>query len=525
MAPSNGSKLKKIIEAALQYGCQLSPKALEILVNIPNFDYILREAAMDANNGIITEDILHSIQEKSATTIAKKSEHSPPPELHRESIRSTRNPTFSLSTTSALKFELTGETARVIPAEIEILNTYTSVKKGIGGIEGFHNVVKSRFKRLRALLESRPDGHGSLPLSLLTESHGNEPIKVSGMIRAVNRTKKGGLMLSLEDESGEGQCLIPKEVLKNYVPLLDTMILVTGQATESFLIAEEIAQPDIPTNFKSNYTDFPLFAVLLSDIHIGSKTFLEDCFFKVIEFFQGTSSAFPNSINQIVPFIKYILIAGDIVDGVGIYPGQEDDLCISDIRDQYEKCAELFLTIPDHIEIILIPGNHDATRLALPQPPIDKTFIDAFNQLPNVQFLGNPSSLKLHGVRFLLNHGRPMDDTIPAVPGASFQNQKEVLIQLLKARHLGPIYGEKVPYAPETNDFLVMEDIPDIWHTGHTHVNEKIVYRGVKVLNSGTFQKQTNWQKRVNINPSPGIVPFINLQTHDIIHLSFLHQS
>jgi len=522
MAQSNVSKLQKIIETALQYGYQISPGALKILATIPNFDQLLREAAMNANHGIITEDIIKALQESPVTEFAIKTQKLSPKEPQRKSIPSPLDSTISISTTSAFKLESYGKTAKEIPAEIEIINTYTPIKKGIGGIDGFYNVFKSRFERMRALLESRPDGHGSLPLSLLAEAQGNEPIKVSGMICAVNRTKKGGLILRLEDESGGGECLIPKEVIKNYVPLLDTMILVKGQATESFLIAEEIAQPDIPTNFKSNYTDFPLFAVLLSDIHLGSKTFLDDCFSKVIEFFQGTSSAFPKVINQFVPLIKYILVAGDIVDGVGIYPGQEDDLRISDIRDQYEKCAELFSTIPDHIELIVIPGNHDATRLALPQPPIDKTFIDAFNDLPNVQFLGNPSSIKLHGVRFLINHGRPMDDTIPAVPGASFQNQKEVLIQLLKARHLGPIYGEKVPYAPETNDFLVIEDIPDIWHTGHTHVNEYVVYRGVKVLNSGTFQKQTDWQKSLNINPSPGIVPFINLQTHDVIHLSFL---
>jgi DNA polymerase II small subunit len=231
----------------------------------------------------------------------------------------------------------------------------------------------------------------------------------------------------------------------------------------------------------------------LSDIHIGSKTFIEEGFTKLINFIKGESS-FPENINKITPLIKYILVAGDIVDGIGIYPGQEKDLTTPDIREQYDTVANIVSTIPDHIEIIIIPGNHDATRLALPQPPIDQTYADTLEQLPNVQFLGNPSTIKLHGVRFLMNHGRPLDDTIPAVPGANFQNQKEVLLQLMKARHLGPIYGEKTAFAPETHDFLVIDEIPDVWHLGHTHVNEFVTYRGIKIINSGTFQSQTDWQ-------------------------------
>ncbi len=370
-------------------------------------------------------------------------------------------------------------------------------------------------------MESRPDCRGSIPLSSLSDSQEDKVIKIIGLINAVNHTKKGGIFLDLEDGSGKGRCLLTKEAINNYIPLLDTMILATGSVKNSYLMAEEIVQPDIPTNFHSSYADYPIFAVLLSDIHIGSKTFLEQSFLKFLNFLQGKSSLFPEKINPIAKLTKYLLIAGDIVDGIGIYPGQEDDLEILDIRAQYEEAAKLLALIPEYIEVFIIPGNHDATRFALPQPPIDKSYTEALNHLSNVQLLGNPSFIKLNGVKFLMNHGRPLDDTIPAIPGASFQNQKEVLIQLLKARHLGPIYGDKTAYAPETRDFLVIDEIPDIWHLGHSHVNEYVAYRGVKAINSGTFQSQTDWQKSVNIKPTPGIVPFVNLQNHDVIHLSF----
>ena len=40
---------------------------------------------------------------------------------------------------------------------------------------------------------------------------------------------------------------------------------------------------------------------------------------------------------------------------------------------------------------------------------------------------------------------------------------------LLRARHLSPIYGSQTPIAPEMEDLLVIEDVPDIFHVGHVH--------------------------------------------------------
>jgi len=521
MAQNDPSKLHKIIETALLYGYQLSPGALTILATIEDFDRLLREATTNTNQAIITEEVLNSINK--TITIAKEKDSNSMTmnnTLAEPTLPSQESQIF-ITNSSALKIETFEETAKELTAEIEIMSSFSSTKGG-EGIDGFYQLFKSRFEKLRRLIENRPDSHGTIPISLMAEAKEKETIKVVGMINRIHRTRKGGFLLNLEDESGERQFLIPMNVLKNYVPFLDTIILVTGYVKDSLLIATEVAQPDIPTTFKSEYADIPLFVVLLSDLHVGSKTFLKNEFLNFLKLVKGDASGFPEGINRLVPLIKYIIIAGDLVDGVGVYPRQEEDLVISDIRTQYETIAKLLSGIPDHIEVIVIPGNHDATRQALPQPPIDKNFADAFDHLSNVQLLGNPSFFRLNGVRFLLNHGRPLDDAIPYVPGASFQNQKNALIQLLKARHLGPIYGEKTPYAPETNDSLVIENIPDVWHLGHTHVNEFVVYRGVKIINAGTFQNQTDWQRRLNINPTPGIIPFFNLQTHGVVHLSFL---
>ena len=55
----------------------------------------------------------------------------------------------------------------------------------------------------------------------------------------------------------------------------------------------------------------------LSDIHVGSKTFLEAQWHKMVQWF---------NTDPLARTIKYLILSGDCVDGVGIYPGQDKEL-------------------------------------------------------------------------------------------------------------------------------------------------------------------------------------------------------
>ena len=61
--------------------------------------------------------------------------------------------------------------------------------------------------------------------------------------------------------------------------------------------------------------------------------------------------------------VKYVIIAGDLVDGVGIYPSQQEELEIKEIVAQYEEFCRLIKQIPADKQIIICPGNHDAVHL------------------------------------------------------------------------------------------------------------------------------------------------------------------
>ena len=87
----------------------------------------------------------------------------------------------------------------------------------------------------------------------------------------------------------------------------------------------------------------------------------------------------------------------------------------------------------------------------------------------------------------------------------------ETMKELLISRHLAPVFGEKTQIAPTDKDWLVIDKIPDIFHTGHIHINGYDRYRHVSLVNSGCFQAQTDFMKSFGIKPTPGIVPIIEL--------------
>src|SRR5207249_11944349 len=103
--------------------------------------------------------------------------------------------------------------------------------------------------------------------------------------------------------------------------------------------------------------------------------------------------------------IRYIVIAGDLVDGVGVYPNQEAQLSERDLRKQYLFAVQLLEQIPRHIQIVVSPGNHDAVRQALPQPAIPIEVEEGLYRMEIGRAVRYPASVKLHGVRVLIYHG------------------------------------------------------------------------------------------------------------------------
>ena len=138
---------------------------------------------------------------------------------------------------------------------------------------------------------------------------------------------------------------------------------------------------------------------------------------------------------------------------------------------------------------------------------------------------GDPWFFKLNGVTDLVIHGRSMDHVLATTPGLSYERPEEAMKVLLRARHLAPTFGLRTPIAPEVEDHLVIEEVPDIFHAGHVHTIGLDRYKSTLIINSGTWQAQTGYQANLGINPRPGLVPIVNLATLDVTLREFLTSS
>ncbi|RLE52435.1 MAG: DNA-directed DNA polymerase II small subunit, partial [Candidatus Methanomethylicota archaeon] len=403
--------------------------------------------------------------------------------------------------------------AKQVEADIEVL--YSPKEVSItSSLDAFKSYFNSRFRKLRKLLLERLDVKGAISIeeALATK---DRKIKVIGIVTAKKELKSGNLAIELEDETASIKAIFMKNDEKVWRRglriLLDEVICIEGVVRGDYIIVTDVMWPDIPADKKPpsyKLGEEPLYAVMISDLHVGSKAFLEKQFKRFLKWIRGEEGLGEDNIR---PYVKYLIIAGDLVDGVGVYPEQAKELQISDIYKQYEVVYKLLSQVPDYIEIIIIPGNHDATSITLPSPPIFRSYAEKLYEMPNVHMLGDPCYVSLHGVVFLITHGKSLDDVIPSLPDVDFDEPERAMVELLKSRHIAPIYGDKTSIAPVPYDPLVIERIPDVMQAGHVHVRGVTSYRGVLVVNSGAWQGQTSYQRSMGLNPKPAVIPVVNL--------------
>ena len=333
-----------------------------------------------------------------------------------------------------------------------------------------------------------------------------DSVFVAGLIM-LKRNRKNDVELVIDDTSGSIPVVCRTRELINEAStlVLDQMLMLEispSKRNSNDFVIKDIIFPDIPEHVSSK-SGTESYVALISDLHVGSKYFME----KEFNDFLGWLS----SDDDFVRKIKFICIAGDIVDGIGIYPNQDRELIDININSQMSYAAALLQKIPKRMHVFLIPGNHDPGRRALPQSAL--TNLRDFQQLENFSIIGNPSLVELNKVKLLLFHGQSLDDVIATVPGLSYSKPVEAMKILLRSRHLSPIYGNRTPIAPESEDMLVIDDVPDVFHAGHVHTTQVGRYKGTLIVNSGAWQKQTKFQQTMGITPTPGICILINLAT------------
>jgi len=412
----------------------------------------------------------------------------------------------------------------------EILKDPTSKLHTNGKYDEFYELTLDKFNQLRKLIRRRPEVNSATNINNIFRLSNSIEISTIGLVNNIHLTKKGNYLLTLEDLTGIISVLIQNNSDNlDYIKIIertikDQMLFVKGtfnpgeKGRRGIIFANSISKIDIPTDFQPNTSPDPLSIALISDIHIGSKEFEEGLFKKFLNFLNGKGNN--KHLREIAGKIKYLVINGDLVDGIGVYPNQQKDLIITDIYKQFKKASDLLSEIPDYIKVFYVSGNHEPVRNALPLPAVPKKYCEDLINL-GIKCLGNPSLIKTHNVNTLIYHGESMHDMNMLIHALDINDPINTMKEFLICRHLAPIFGEKTQLAPINKDLLLLDKIPDIFHTGHVHINGTGKYRNVTLVNSGCFQAQTDYMRSFGITPTPGIVPIVELDTLNFFTLDF----
>ena len=409
-----------------------------------------------------------------------------------------------------------------VDSEIEIHFDITGSSRTEGKMTDIKSFFGDRLKQIRNQLISG----GALPRRPVSiaeawrnrQRHSSKDYEVTlvGLASDTRWSRAGNLNFVLEDETQNLLCTLkPPSGASPLHPSLDGLmddevVGISGHFYEKRFSARDIHLPPMRQHSKATAgEDQAVSAAFLSDVHVGSKTFLAPQWEKMIQWFNS---------DPLARTVKYFVLSGDGVDGVGIYPGQERHLAITDLFAQYGELARLLEGLPDWVDVVILPGNHDAVRPAEPQPALDPEVQQDYS---DAVFVGNPCEFSLHGVRILSYHGKSIDDFVAGLRSVTYSKPEMAMRAMLERRHLAPSWGGKTPLSPEPEDRMVIQQTPDIFVTGHVHGHYVGNHKGTTIVHSSTWQDQTDYQRMLGFQPKPCILTVINLHTHESASIPF----
>lgn len=415
---------------------------------------------------------------------------------------------------------------------VRVISTYAKPPKKIVP-QDFVDYYNARYRQLSKILGQRQELQNLTSIGRLGKKEDRDRISVIGMILKKDETKNGNYILTIEDPTGTIKAIASKSkpafgAVSELVE--DEVVGIVGTTGNNAIFIESVVLPDVPLAQELKKTADEVYAVALSCIHVGSTQFLRSEFRKFTSWLRGEVGS--SEQRRVASLVKYVFIVGDIVEGVGIHPTQQKQLLIEDITEQYAEAARLLAEIPQDKFLVMCPGNHDAMRLGEPQYAFYKDIAKPLYDLPNATLLSNPSMVNVHGsadfpgFNVLLYHGFSFiyyaDNVECLKVGTSVSDRVAGVMKfLLEARHLAPTHGSSQIIPDNEIDPMIIDPIPDIFIGGHIHKAAVTTHRGVILVAASCFQSKTDYQEKFGVEPDPGRVPLINLQTREVKMLRF----
>ncbi len=384
-------------------------------------------------------------------------------------------------------------------------------------VKDFTNHFRARYMSLQRILMSRPELQNLVGINKISSDR--QSLSIIGIVTEKRITKNKNMIIKFEDLTGEISALVridKGDLFSKASELqLDDVVGVRASGNRDIIFVHDIFFPDAFIFEKTKFEE-DICIGFLSDVHCGSDRHLGESFLRFLEWI--------NSEDEIARKIKWIFFVGDNVDGVGIFPGQEDVLKLKSMKEQYALLASYLRKVPKNITMFMCPGQHDATRVAEPQPLIDKRYAPELYEIENLTLVTNPCLVKLlegdKEFKVLMYHGASIHAFINEVKELrdmkAHRCPAKAVRHMLKRRHLAPMHGEVVYIPNSDKDPLVIDEVPNVLCTGEVHRLDIENYNGTLIITGSCWQAQTPFEEKVGNIPDPAKFPVLNLKTGEL---------
>jgi len=371
---------KLMIKKLTDNGYLVDPSLLK--VNLTNFDDFLNYLKKNYSKTMINKSVYEEFLKKNSSNNVNN---------QKTVVNSLVNASKEVIVRARTKFP------RDSPSKVEVLKDF-KLSKGKRKVSDWVDYFNDRYYKIKNILQNRLELKGSISINRIKSLKDKESCSTIGLIQDIRKTRNDNLWIVLEDPTDTINLIITpvkRDLWKLCQDLVfDEVIGVVGVKSGDFLFVNKIIFPDVPL-VEEKKAPVEGLAVFIGDLHVGSNMFLPKLFTKFCDWLKGKIG--DQKQRLIASKVNYLFILGDLVDGVGVYPSQEEELVINDIYEQYKVLYNYLVGLPENIKLIIIPGNHDSLRLAEPQPSFPKKFCEPLYELPNTFLLSNPSMVRIHG--------------------------------------------------------------------------------------------------------------------------------
>ncbi len=309
----------------------------------------------------------------------------------------------------------------------------------LGSFEDVATLFNNRLLRLREIFSQRPERITFVPVSQITGKKFTGERWVSGIVM-----ERGEGYISVDD--GKGPARISVKDRRVY-----------DEAVPGIMLGIKVIYEDGPVAAEAADVEFP-------DIkwrRVRAK----------LAVVSGIG-AWMNGYERIAEGIKKLRVDGVIFLGNLAYV-KGAVMQGKGLVDAYSALGELLKEIPRRTLKVIVPGQTDATNLALPQKPLGYRLVKGMEGVTNLRSLGNPSMINLSGINVLLYYD------LGYVKNSA--NPEVAIKKALKSRVIVPYLGV-APLLPLSVDRLIIENVPGIFIVGGVQKEVDIMYRGVWAL-------------------------------------------